>query len=118
MTLKNVDNSNLITNVLNGMSYAQTRHIVLLETLVELVKLENSLWDKQYSDSACGVADAEDVLSKMIGCESLTVYNYARHVKVNEKLFSEVPSANEDQRIVYLAAISTSKYKLCKLIEK
>ncbi len=117
-----LETGNVETDVLfNRLSYKQVRHIVLLEAIVELAKLEVEKWKNQDSDGACGVESAIDVITHdLMGLSGgLTITSYdPKCVALNAKMFERVDiSDDEDQMLVYESAIGTSKYRLEKILE-
>jgi hypothetical protein len=120
MSFKLVDG--LTDTLLNRLSYKQVRHIVLLETIVQLARLSvEKLYVQQDQDGFCGIEDAISVIiNDVMDIDHGWVWhdlNTHEHL-VNQRLFDVVDDSNEqDQMIIYQSAIATSKYHLEKLFE-
>lgn len=107
----------MMEKCLDKLSYQQARHITVLEALVEMATIEQRKYKDGDSDGACGVGDAMNTMAEMIEVDRCYSYESPTGGKVNEHLFDEVKSDNEDQKIVYQSAIGTSKWKLKRILE-
>lgn len=105
------------TELFNLLSPEQIRHVVVVENIVQLAKLYKDKCDAQENEASYAIAEAMECIAKTIGTDSVYekwTENY--RLKINSLLFEEIESKTEEQKIVYQAALATSKWHLEKYL--